>query len=101
MSLSPDESYFELGRLLAELPDLAAGEITPSIRAWLKRADELVQDAGGLADLIQLRVATQNIDDLKAGGAKKILTSCPHCLKTLGDDYRRFGYDASVVHSSR
>jgi Fe-S oxidoreductase len=45
-------------------------------------------------------LATQNIDDLKAGGAKKILTSCPHCLKTLGDDYRRFGYDASVVHSS-
>ena len=31
---------------------------------------------------------------------KKILTSCPHCLKTLGDDYRRFGYDAEVVHSS-
>jgi Fe-S oxidoreductase len=45
-------------------------------------------------------LATQNIDDLKAGGAKKILTSCPHCLKTLGDDYRRFGYDARVVHSS-
>jgi Fe-S oxidoreductase len=30
----------------------------------------------------------------------KILTSCPHCLKTLGEDYRRFGYDAEVVHSS-
>jgi Fe-S oxidoreductase len=45
-------------------------------------------------------LATQNIDDLKAGGAKKILTSCPHCLKTLGDDYRRFGFDVEVVHSS-
>jgi Fe-S oxidoreductase len=45
-------------------------------------------------------LANQNVEALKAGSVKKILTSCPHCLKTLGDDYRRFGYDAEVVHSS-
>jgi Fe-S oxidoreductase len=45
-------------------------------------------------------LATQNIEDLKAAGVKKILTSCPHCLKTLGDDYRRFGFDAEVAHSA-
>ena len=45
-------------------------------------------------------LASQNVEALKAGGVTKILTSCPHCLKTLGDDYRRFGYDAEVVHSS-
>jgi Fe-S oxidoreductase len=45
-------------------------------------------------------LANQNVDALKSGRVKKILTSCPHCLKTLGDDYRRFGYDAEVVHSS-
>ena len=45
-------------------------------------------------------LANQNLDGLRAGGVKKILTSCPHCLKTLGNDYRRFGYDAEVVHSS-
>ena len=45
-------------------------------------------------------LANQNVEALKAGGVTKILTSCPHCLKTLGDDYRRFGYDAEVVHSS-
>ena len=45
-------------------------------------------------------LANQNIEALRAGRVKKILTSCPHCLKTLGDDYRRFGYDAEVVHSS-
>jgi Fe-S oxidoreductase len=45
-------------------------------------------------------LATKNIDDLEAQGAEEILTSCPHCLKTLGDDYRRFGYDARGVHSS-
>lgn len=45
-------------------------------------------------------LANRNVEALKAGRVKKILTSCPHCLKTLGDDYRRFGYDAEVVHSS-
>ena len=45
-------------------------------------------------------LANQNVDALRAGSVKKILTSCPHCLKTLGDDYSRFGYEAEVVHSS-
>ena len=45
-------------------------------------------------------LANQNVEALAAGQVKKILTSCPHCLKTLGEDYRRFGYDAEVVHSS-
>ncbi len=45
-------------------------------------------------------LATQNIEDFRASGVTKILTSCPHCLKTIGDDYRRFGFDADVVHSS-
>jgi Fe-S oxidoreductase len=45
-------------------------------------------------------LATQNIEDFRAAGATKILTSCPHCLKTIGDDYRRFGFEAEVVHSA-
>ena len=45
-------------------------------------------------------LANRNVEALKAGRVTKILTSCPHCLKTLGDDYRRFGYDAEVAHSS-
>jgi Fe-S oxidoreductase len=45
-------------------------------------------------------LATGNIEDLKAAGPKKILTSCPHCVKTIGDDYRQFGYDVEVVHSA-
>jgi Fe-S oxidoreductase len=45
-------------------------------------------------------LANQNVEALKAGRVRKILTSCPHCLKTLGDDYRRLGYDAEVAHSS-
>ena len=45
-------------------------------------------------------LARSNIEDLKAAGPKKILTSCPHCVKTIGDDYRQFGYDVEVVHSA-
>ncbi len=45
-------------------------------------------------------LAQANIEALKAAGPKKILTSCPHCVKTIGDDYRRFGYDVETVHSS-
>ncbi len=45
-------------------------------------------------------LANANIADLKASKAKKILTSCPHCVKTIGDDYRRFGYEVEIVHSA-
>jgi Fe-S oxidoreductase len=45
-------------------------------------------------------LANANIEDLKAAGPKKILTSCPHCVKTIGDDYRKFGYQVEVVHSA-
>lgn len=45
-------------------------------------------------------LATANIEDLKAAGPKKILASCPHCVKTIGDDYRKFGYQVEIVHSA-
>jgi Fe-S oxidoreductase len=45
-------------------------------------------------------LANGNIEELKAAGPKKILTSCPHCVKTIDSDYRKFGYEVEVVHSS-
>ena len=45
-------------------------------------------------------LANANIEHLKAAGPKTILTSCPHCVKTIGADYQRFGYEVEVVHSS-
>ncbi len=46
-------------------------------------------------------LANQNVTDLKTAGVKKIVTSCPHCLKTLGQDYKSFGFEAEVVHSAQ
>ncbi len=45
-------------------------------------------------------LATGNIDELKAAGVTKIVTSCPHCVKTIGTDYAKFGYRVEVLHSS-
>jgi Fe-S oxidoreductase len=46
-------------------------------------------------------LATENIANLRASGTKKIVTSCPHCLKTIGHDYRLMGYDVEMVHSAQ
>jgi Fe-S oxidoreductase len=45
-------------------------------------------------------LANGNIADLKAAGVKKIVTSCPHCVKTIGADYAKFGYRVEIAHSS-
>ena len=45
-------------------------------------------------------LANGNIEDLRAAGPKKIIASCPHCVKTIGDDYKRFGYEVEIVHTA-
>lgn len=45
-------------------------------------------------------LAGQNIEDFRAAGVRKIITSCPHCLKTIGHDYRMMGFEGEIVHSS-
>ncbi len=45
-------------------------------------------------------LATANVDDLQNAGVKKVVTSCPHCLKTIGHDYKQFGFEGKVVHSA-
>lgn len=45
-------------------------------------------------------LATQNIEEFKAAGVKKIVASCPHCVKTIGHDYRMMGYEVEITHSA-
>jgi Fe-S oxidoreductase len=45
-------------------------------------------------------LASANIEDLRAASPKTIVTSCPHCVKTIGADYRKFGYTVTIVHSA-
>jgi len=41
---------------------------------------------------------TENIATLNRYGVKKIVTTCPHCLQSLGKEYRQFGGEYDVVH---
>jgi len=45
-------------------------------------------------------LARANLEAFAEAGVTRILTSCPHCLRTLDVDYRGFGFAAEVVHSA-
>lgn len=45
--------------------------------------------------------AETNVETLKSVNAKKVLTSCPHCLHTLRHDYPQFGGEFEVVHHTQ
>ncbi len=42
----------------------------------------------------------ENVETMKKYNFKKILVSCPHCLQTIGNEYKAFGGDYEVVHHS-
>jgi Fe-S oxidoreductase len=46
-------------------------------------------------------LAEQNVETLRSTGARKVVTSCPHCLHTLKQDYPQFGGDFEVVHHTQ
>lgn len=46
-------------------------------------------------------LAKQNIETLHAHNVKKIVTTCPHCFNTLGNEYKAFGGDFEVIHHSQ
>ncbi len=48
------------------------------------------------------QLASQNIETLTRYGMAKrtIITACPHCMNTIGVEYRQLGGDFEVVHHS-
>ena len=44
------------------------------------------------------RLAGQNVGTLNDAGVKKIVTTCPHCFNTIGNEYPDFGGRYEVVH---
>ncbi len=44
------------------------------------------------------RLAGENVQTLNGAGVKKIITTCPHCFNTLGNEYSDFGGSYQVVH---
>ena len=45
--------------------------------------------------------AQANIETLNEIGAKKIVTTCPHCMNALGREYPQLGGNYTVVHHSQ
>jgi len=45
-------------------------------------------------------LALQNIETLNDLGIDKVITQCPHCFNTLGNEYPQFGGDYTVIHHS-
>jgi Fe-S oxidoreductase len=46
-------------------------------------------------------LAEGNVENLNAAKVKKIITTCPHCLHTLKNEYPQFGGEYEVIHHSQ
>ena len=46
-------------------------------------------------------LAKQNVETLKPYRFRKVLVTCPHCLNSLGKEYREHGGEYAVVHHSQ
>ena len=46
-------------------------------------------------------LAKENVETLKPYRFRKVLVTCPHCLNSLGKDYREQGGEYTVVHHSQ
>jgi hypothetical protein len=60
MSLSAEELYLQLGRLVEETPNLASGPITQDVNRWLGRA--CVEQVGDLTDTVQIQTACAHLN---------------------------------------
>ncbi|PJF39083.1 MAG: hypothetical protein CUN54_09490 [Phototrophicales bacterium] len=46
-------------------------------------------------------MAENNIETLKKYKFQKVITTCPHCFNTLGNEYKQFDGDFEVIHHSQ
>lgn len=49
-------------------------------------------------DLAFAELAHFNIAQIKAARVKKMLSICPHCVRTIGEDWREFGFSIPIEH---
>jgi Fe-S oxidoreductase len=49
-------------------------------------------------DLAISQLAETNIEKLRAANVKKMLSICPHCVRTIGQDWHEFGGTFQIEH---
>jgi Fe-S oxidoreductase len=51
-------------------------------------------------DYLFQQLAEQNIEQLRSAGARKLVSICPHCVRTIGADWKEFGAAFAIEHHS-
>ena len=51
-------------------------------------------------DLLFSQMAEANIEQIKSANVTKLLSICPHCVRTLSEDYKEFGESFQIEHHS-
>jgi Fe-S oxidoreductase len=51
-------------------------------------------------DLLFSQLAEPNIEHIRQSNVKKMLSICPHCVRTIGEDWREFGARFEIEHHS-
>jgi Fe-S oxidoreductase len=51
-------------------------------------------------DLAFTQVAESNIETIKSAGVKKMVSICPHCVRTISNDWREAGETFAIEHHS-
>jgi len=51
-------------------------------------------------DLVVSQVAEANIETLRAAKVGKMVSICPHCVRTIGTDWREYGATFEIEHHS-
>ena len=51
-------------------------------------------------DLVFQQLAEQNLETLKQSKATKIVSICPHCVRTISADWKEFGVAPEIEHHS-
>lgn len=51
-------------------------------------------------DLVFSQLAEQNIENFESNKVTKVLSICPHCVRTMSEDYKEFGKSVHMEHHS-
>jgi Fe-S oxidoreductase len=51
-------------------------------------------------DLLFSALAEDNLAEIRRSGVRKMLSICPHCVRTMKEDWKEFGADLEIEHHS-
>jgi Fe-S oxidoreductase len=51
-------------------------------------------------DLLFGTLAQENLEEIRRSGVRRMLSICPHCVRTMKEDWKEFGADLEIEHHS-